>query len=378
MPHSVHSDRLLKTVCFLVAASTIACGRKTGNTESVLLKETARLLQQASQRANDTIPDGVLNRTRCLVVIPALSGAIDRRPGVFSCRGTSSAWGTPAFITFDEIAPAKHTDILIFVLTDPAVQALRSGRLRIRPQKNAQPPLVSTTPLPNQMELSSEMLVYEYAAPVFSASRAEGSIAAELDNQSQIHIHDQGKVSDKVSEQYLSSIESFFNTIRPTGIVLHHTAILPSEIAPPRSRRAVDKYHEARGFEIKCSGRVYHEAYHFLILPDGRVQRGRPETCQGAHAEGYNSYLGISIVGDFSSEDNPHGEKGPIKPTEKQIDSLVQLCRKLKDQYNIPLHHIVRHSDTSSTRCPGDRFPFSFLLQQIETSAATDARRESR
>ena len=160
--------------------------------------------------------------------------------------------------------------------------------------------------------------------------------------------------------------------------MLHHTAIIPSEKALPRRGREVDKYHQARGFEIRCSGHVYHEAYHFLIFSNGRVQRGRPETCQGAHAEGYNSYLGISLVGDFSSEDNPGGEKGPIKPTEKQMDSLIKLCQQLKDRYNIPLNHIVRHSDTSSTRCPGDRFPFSAVLRQIQTSEATGSKPKSR
>jgi N-acetylmuramoyl-L-alanine amidase len=113
---------------------------------------------------------------------------------------------------------------------------------------------------------------------------------------------------------------------------------------------------------------IYHAAYHYVILTNGRVQPGRPERCEGAHAEGYNSYLGISVVGDFDTRDNPTGKKGATKPTEKQIASLVQLCRRLKDRYNIPLQHIVRHSDIASRRCPGDRFPFSAFLQQLQAT----------
>jgi N-acetyl-anhydromuramyl-L-alanine amidase AmpD len=107
------------------------------------------------------------------------------------------------------------------------------------------------------------------------------------------------------------------------------------------------------------------------------VQRGRPETCQGAHAAGYNSYIGISVVGDFSSEDNPAGEKGPIQPTQKQLDSLIKVCRRLKERYKIPLNHIVRHSDVSATLCPGDRFPFTSVLRQIQASN-DNAKPESR
>src|SRR5437899_10434926 len=114
------------------------------------------------------------------------------------------------------------------------------------------------------------------------------------------------------------------------------------------------------------------------MLTDGIVQRGRPERCEGAHAEGYNSYLGISVVGDFDSQDNPTGKKGATEPTEKQIASLVQLCRRLKDRYNIPLQHIVRHSDIASTRCPGDRFPFSTVLHEPQPTTAKSSKSRNR
>ncbi|PYX69644.1 MAG: N-acetylmuramoyl-L-alanine amidase, partial [Acidobacteria bacterium] len=72
------------------------------------------------------------------------------------------------------------------------------------------------------------------------------------------------------------------------------------------------------------------------------------------------------------------GKKGPTKPSEKQIASLVKLCRRLKDRYNIPLHHIIRHSDISRTRCPGDRFPFSSVLQQLQATQPSGTKSESR
>src|SRR5213076_2584757 len=148
---------------------------------------------------------------------------------------------------------------------------------------------------------------------------------------------------------YESALMSLFNRIVPTGIVIHHTAVLPRATAPPANTGEVDRYHESRGFEIVCEGRVYHVAYHYLILPDGLVQAGRPERCEGAHARGYNSYLGISVVGDFSSRDHSKPNNTPEKPSAKQFEALVELCRMLRQKYNIPLQHVVRHSDIAST-----------------------------
>jgi len=322
----------------------------------------ARVLDEISQKSQNVVPDAVLNSTKCVVVIPSITGKTVNvsAGGVASCREGADSWSDPAFVKFK--GRAHRTDLLVFVLSDMGVRALRSGELQIGGQKWAAAPLVNTTPVTTQVELTAELLTYEGAAGMLSSSEARGVIRRDADTSDRVH----NAMPRKTIEKYLSSVVSFFNTITATGIVIHHTAVLPGENTVPRRERDIDKYHQARGFEILCFGRIYHVAYHYLIMINGSVQPGRPERCEGAHAQGYNSYLGISVVGDFSSEDNPTGEKGPIRPTAKQIASLIQLCRRLKDRYHIPLQHIVRHSDISSTRCPGDRFPFRSVLDQLQ------------
>ena len=356
---------------FCVAGSLVAGGRQAKDAKrTALLKQVVRLFEDLSRRSENTIPDAVLNRTKCVAAFPAVpagTGNLSRR-GVATCREAPEHWSAPAFITFEENGGSKHDgDLLIFILKDAGVRALRSGRLEIQKYRSTAAPLGATTSIPTQVELNVELLAYDYAGNVLSNSGARGVLRQYVDKGQ--HASDQALsgVPPKVTAQYLSSLTSFFNTIIPTGIVIHHTALIPSENAPPRSERDVDKYHEARGFEITCFGHIYHAAYHYIILPNGRVQRGRPERCEGAHAEGYNSYLGISVVGDFDSQDNPTGKKGATQPTERQIASLVQLCSRLRSRYNIPLQHIVRHSDIASTRCPGDRFPFNPFLRQLQS-----------
>ena len=359
-----------KAVLFSLVASSIGVARQTKNVEpAALLRVSGRVLDGISPKSKNGVPDAVLNGTKCVVVIPSLVGGTANASagGVASCREAPDRWSGPAFIHFNGRGLRAHrTDLLVFILSDTGVRALRSGGLQIRAQKRAAAPLVSTTPVTTQVELTAESLTYESAAGVLSSSEASGFIRPEAALPPVSSDSARSALSRKMIKQYLLSVVSFFNTIIATGIVIHHTAVIPTENTVPRSERDVDKYHQERGFEISCFGRIYHVAYHYLILPDGSVKAGRPERCEGAHAKGYNSYLGISVVGDFSSEDNPTGKKGPTRPSAKQIASLIQLCRRLKDRYKIPLQHIVRHSDISSTKCPGDRFPFRSVLQQLQ------------
>ena len=323
------------------------------------------MLDEISKKSQNAVPDAVLNSTKCIVVIPSITEEMVNvnAGGVATCRQAADSWSSPRFVKFNGRGiPTHRTDLLVFVLSDRGARALRSGELQIGGQKRAASPLVTTSPVTSQVELTADLLSYEGAAGVLSSSEAIGVIRGDAD-ASDHPIHN--TVPKKTTDKYLSSVVSFFNTITATGIVIHHTALIPGKNTMPLNKRDIEEYHRERGFEILCFGRVYHVAYHYLIMPNGKVKAGRPERCEGAHAAGYNSYLGISVVGDFSSEDNPTGEKGPTRPSAKQIASLIQLCRRLKDRYNIPLQHILRHSDISRTKCPGDRFPYRSVLDQL-------------
>jgi N-acetylmuramoyl-L-alanine amidase len=325
------------------------------------LQDATNAINEVS-RGQNAIPDAVLNATKCVVVVPALHyDASAAAPGVATCR-EKQRWSAPLNITFSgKTGQTQPADLLVLLLSDSGARSLRTGQLRVTPSPA---PLVSTSPIPTQVDLTRESLTYEAVKGILSSSKATGVVSQDAARNAAANV----VTADQSANDYHSALDSFFNSIVPTGIVIHHTAVLP-EGHTPRSARDVDRYHKTRGFEITCQHRVYHVAYHYLILADGRVQSGRPERCEGAHAQGYNSYLGISVVGDFSSRDNPGGKKGLDKPTEQQIASLVRLCRELQGRYAIPLQHIVRHSDISSTSCPGDRFPFATFLRALSDQA---------
>ena len=79
------------------------------------------------------------------------------------------------------------------------------------------------------------------------------------------------------------------------GIVIHHTQS-PAVWHGVRinEARLNDIHRETHpGWRIEWEGRVYYIGYHYVILPDGTVEQGRPEPCPGAHARTYNHWIGI-------------------------------------------------------------------------------------
>lgn len=163
---------------------------------------------------------------------------------------------------------------------------------------------------------------------------------------------------------------------RPDTIIIHHSATPPVVEGRPITAQAIDEMHARRGFRVSYQGQVYHIGYHYVVLPDGRVQPGRPEGCIGAHARHENAHsLGICLVGNFSSAHNPRGAQGPTTPGSAQMEALTRLCAELMRRHSIPVDNVVGHRDVGQTACPGDRFPLRELRAALrrELSDATPA-----
>lgn len=318
------------------------------------LMEAQAVLDEIARQPANAIPDAVLNHTQCLLVFPSSADAdAEGLHGIASCLRAPQEWDKPGAVTLSGGRARKGTGFLIFLLSSSAPGALQKGKLELR--SVAPGPLVRVRSVVAPVELRSDAAAYARSGAQLRGISLGGTVRSQRDHQ----------WSEQQAGQYSSALVSFFNTIVPTGIIIHHTATIPAEGKVPASEREVDQYHKTRGFNALCFGREYHVAYHYLVLPNGSVQQGRPERCEGAHAPGYNSYLGISVAGDFSSADNPNGAKGALTPTPAQLKSVIELCRKLRREYNIPVQHILRHSDVAPTLCPGDRFPFLYIVSHV-------------
>ncbi len=369
----------LKCAVMLLFTLILAAHNSERATQSTTTARARRVLDELVANPANAVPDGILNRTKCVVVLPFLAGShrtASESQGFASCRESADHWSAPIFVRFTGLKDktVENADILIFIMSERGKQALISDVLKVGALHSSRPGfLVRQTAVISDADISSDALTYVrrqgllIGAAVTGNVRVDASSAAFRGDQSDLR---NLKAGVPLKDPFVASVTSFFNTITPTGIVIHHSGTIPANNRLPASENEIDKFHTNRGFSILCFGQLYHVAYHYLIFPDGSIKQGRPERCEGAHALGYNSYLGISLVGDFSSVDNAGGRKQLRTPTRQQMTSLIGLCRELIHRYRIPMQRVVRHSDVASTRCPGDRFPFTEFLRQLQRSSS--------
>ena len=120
----------------------------------------------------------------------------------------------------------------------------------------------------------------------------------------------------------------------------------------------IEDWHKERGWSDI--------GYHFVILNgkfennselrvmDGMIEAGRDMDRAGAHARGYNNWLGICLI-------------GVDKFTDKQFDSLHKLILELMAKYHIPLKNIIGHyqcKNNGGKTCPNfdvDQFKINYI-----------------
>ncbi|MGL4908833.1 MAG: N-acetylmuramoyl-L-alanine amidase [Bacteroidales bacterium] len=108
------------------------------------------------------------------------------------------------------------------------------------------------------------------------------------------------------------------------------------------------------GREVKVSEiREWHRAngyndigYHYVILLDGSVGRGREEEVIGAHCQGHNANsIGIAYVGGIDAKGKPKNTLNTV-----QNDKLKKLVIELLEAY--PNATVHGHNEFSNKDCP--------------------------
>jgi N-acetyl-anhydromuramyl-L-alanine amidase AmpD len=148
--------------------------------------------------------------------------------------------------------------------------------------------------------------------------------------------------------------------IRPTGIVLHHSALPVCDRTGREQLARLARLHDDRRHVTWFRGRRYTIGYHYVILRDGTVVATRPEGCPGRHTRYRPDTIGICFVGDFSARGDPRSV-----PTTAQLRAGTRLCRRLMARYGWSAARVIPHSQTAPTRCPGARFPLRAFLASL-------------
>lgn len=101
----------------------------------------------------------------------------------------------------------------------------------------------------------------------------------------------------------------------------------------------IDRWHKERGF--------LRIGYHYVVLLDGGIRKGREDAETGAHCQGHNSdSIGVCYVGGCDKNMRPKDTR-----TAAQKESLRKIVGILKRRY--PGAEVLGHRDLNSGKdCP--------------------------
>lgn len=121
--------------------------------------------------------------------------------------------------------------------------------------------------------------------------------------------------------------------------VVHHTADSGPSANTKRAEKAYMR--EIQDFHMGPSRGWSDIAYSLIVMPSGRVYKGRGVNKIGAHVANHNTgRAGICLAGNFETS----------KPTKKQVASLTWLVKKHSRLRGKP---VKGHRDYGGTACPG-------------------------
>lgn len=125
-------------------------------------------------------------------------------------------------------------------------------------------------------------------------------------------------------------IKKHSNSRAMNTVVIHCSATIENK---NYTSKDIKKWHLQRGFNDI--------GYHFVILLDGTIEKGRPLNKIGAHVSGHNTgTIGICYIGGLDKNN-----KAKDTRTDAQKESLKKLINTLKE--NITIKEIKGHRDYS-------------------------------
>lgn len=155
------------------------------------LKEATADLEAMMNASDKGIPQDLLNRATCIVVIPNLKkggfivGA-EYGKGFFTCRKTSGVgWSAPGSIRisggkFGLLIGAAETDVVMLVMNQDGMQHLLSDKFQMGGEASAAAgPLGRNASAMTDAELHAEILTYSRQRGIFGGLDLAGSVVTQ-------------------------------------------------------------------------------------------------------------------------------------------------------------------------------------------------------
>jgi len=186
-------------LCFMLTAVTVlAQNKEQGRLEN------AGLVMEEILNLPDSIPQDLLNKAECVIVIPsmtkvavAIGGSYGR--GAMVCRSGAdfdAAWGSPAMYALDGGSfglqlGAQATDLVLLVMNTRGVEALLSTKVQLGANMSAAAgPKGRDASASTDASLRAEILSYSRSRGLFAGVSLEGtSLRPDDDASAEVYGH---------------------------------------------------------------------------------------------------------------------------------------------------------------------------------------------
>src|SRR5215831_15494572 len=164
--------------------------------------ENAGTVVQEILNAPDSIPQSVLDKAECVVVLPSvvkfalgIGGSYGR--GVMTCRGGEDfkgKWGTPTMMaleggSFGLQLGGEATDFVLLLMTSRSASSILSSKVKLGGDASAAAgPVGRTASAETDVALKAEILTYSRARGAFAGVSLEGS-TLRPDNDANKHLY---------------------------------------------------------------------------------------------------------------------------------------------------------------------------------------------
>jgi lipid-binding SYLF domain-containing protein len=171
-------------VATLLAAATTFGASNTVRDDAKTLDKATTVLNEIRYEPEKGIPDGVWNRTQCVVVIPGMkkAGFIvggEFGKGVMSCR-RGGAWTAPVFMELTKGSAGlqvgvSSTDLVLLVMNRAGVEKLLNNKVTLGGDASiAAGPVGRTASAGTDAQMTAELLSYSHSKGLFAGIDLSG------------------------------------------------------------------------------------------------------------------------------------------------------------------------------------------------------------
>jgi len=173
----------MKTSAALLTALVLSGAAISADPER--LKDAADVIKEMATTDDKGIPTNLLNKARCVVVIPSLTKVAFGVGGQFgkgylSCR-TGSGWSAPGSIrveggSFGFQIGGSATDVILLIMNDRGMDKLLSNEFKVGADASvAAGPVGRQASAETDITMRAEMLAYSRSRGVFAGIAIQGS-----------------------------------------------------------------------------------------------------------------------------------------------------------------------------------------------------------